>query len=205
MITFEQAREIILQRTSQNSGLDEESTLEKPYGWYFRTQSKKWLETRNDMDLLVGINGFIVERDSGRVIEIGSATTVESAFEHFEAGLSHEFYILTIENIRDVKNTFIALQHLRLIDLRLQYESKPLNFFVSPTQKGEEFYQKILQSLPFTFPVQHFYFQHNLLLTIKQKKWFEYSLIGVAREDLIELPEPIYGGLLPFFDFDAQD
>jgi Immunity protein 35 len=198
MISYEEALRIARTKISDDSGLVEEDTLEKPYGWYFRAQSKRWLETRAFEDLLVGSGGFLVERETGHIIEFGSTRSIESHFEHYEAGLRYEFYIMTVLAVHNVKNAFLALQHLRLIDLR-GMDFRQGIFSVEPTSKGKDFFEKMLQSLPFTFPVQHYYFQHDVLLEIKRAGWFEYDLLGVPRDRLESVPEPIYNGLLPPF------
>ena len=73
MISFEQAKKIAIQKIGPECGLIEESTVEKPYGWYFIYQSNEWLRTRNIRDALIGSGGFIVEREDGRIYEFGSA------------------------------------------------------------------------------------------------------------------------------------
>jgi hypothetical protein len=201
MITYEQAQQIIISRIGDERGLVEEETLEKPYGWYFYVQSKKWIKTRAFEDEMIGSAGFLIERENGRVVEFGSGQSVKIQLEHYEAGFRYEFYILTILAVYDVQNTFRALQHLRLIDLNVELDLPRKKFLIHPTEHGHEFFKTILSTLPFTFPVHHYYFQHEVLFKVKQARWFEFELVGIERDELESMPVPVYSGLLPVFDF----
>lgn len=52
MITFQQAKQIALDRIGPDCALIEKATVEKPYGWYFCYQSKAYLESRKIEDML---------------------------------------------------------------------------------------------------------------------------------------------------------
>lgn len=86
MITFDEAQIIALEKIGADCVILTRQTLEKPYGWYFSFQSKKYLETKNFSDMLVGSGGFIVEKETGKVVEFGSAYSLEKNFEIYEKG-----------------------------------------------------------------------------------------------------------------------
>ena len=81
MITFEEAEKIALNRIGEDCALIMDGIIEKPYGWYICFQSKKYLETGNFSDKLVGSGGFIVEKETGNLIEFGSAFPLEENFK----------------------------------------------------------------------------------------------------------------------------
>ncbi len=61
-----------------------EATIEKSWGWVFFYTSKKWLETQDISYALVGNAPFIVERSSGKLIQIGTAHGIEYYIENYE-------------------------------------------------------------------------------------------------------------------------
>lgn len=74
MITYEQAHKIAadyLRRDCEREGIElaivEEATIEKPYGWIFWYQSKKYVETRQVMAAIIGTPPFIVEKEDGEI------------------------------------------------------------------------------------------------------------------------------------------
>jgi Immunity protein 35 len=198
MISFEEARHIALAKIGEDRGLVEEMTREKDYGWYFYAQSKKWLETRDENGMLVGSSGFIVEREAGRIVQFGSVYGVDGNLQYYEAGLRHEFYVLTILQVFDVTQTLHALLHMRLIDARAEFDND--EFTVRPTQVGKTAFNTILSSLPYTFPIQHFYFFYPILFEMKRSNWLKFELLGFDREQVGDMPERAYNGFLPSYD-----
>ena len=88
MILYEQAHTIAvdyLQRQSEEGGIElavvEESTIEKPYGWIFWYQSKKWVETRQMMAALFGTHPFIVEKAEGDVTFLSGRPGIEFTYD----------------------------------------------------------------------------------------------------------------------------
>jgi hypothetical protein len=82
MITYDEARRIAAASIGPDSALVESATFEKPYGWYFYSQSRDFLASGDIEDMLIGSAGFIVERDGGRVFGFGSAYPVEKWIEN---------------------------------------------------------------------------------------------------------------------------
>jgi hypothetical protein len=53
MINFEEAKKIAKKHITDECGLIEKYTIEKPYGWYFSAQSKRFIETGNFLDMTI--------------------------------------------------------------------------------------------------------------------------------------------------------
>ncbi|GHU01662.1 hypothetical protein FACS1894154_11630 [Betaproteobacteria bacterium] len=64
--------------------LIEESTIEKPYGWIFVFNSKKFLDTGNFIYALGGNGPIIVEKDTGVLHQLGTAMSLENSIKEFE-------------------------------------------------------------------------------------------------------------------------
>jgi hypothetical protein len=184
MISYAEARAIAEAKTNSETALVEDVILEKSYGWYFQIQSKKYLESQDFLDMLVGSSGFVVEKYDGRVIQFGSTYSADVNLKYYEAGLKYKFYELTVLKINDKKQTFRALHQLKVInvqfsELRANHKLEDLE---SAFEKLEELSSEKLESLltiiPYKFPRKNFYFQYPIMYEILNSNWFEYELEG---------------------------
>ncbi|HDR9875543.1 TPA: hypothetical protein QDE50_00455 [Burkholderia cenocepacia] len=62
----------------------EGKTIEKQYGWVFVFNSRKYLETGNILFSLGGNGPIVVERESGRLHQLGSALSLQESVKQFE-------------------------------------------------------------------------------------------------------------------------
>ena len=62
-------------------------TIEREYGWYFFSCSKRFLETRNFSDLVLGNGPVLVEKKNGWAIQLGTSHNVEWYIDMYEKGL----------------------------------------------------------------------------------------------------------------------
>ena len=91
MITKEQARESVnneLRRRCQIPGdsyvIVENLTIEKPFGWVFFYNSKRYLETGNIGDAIAGNGPVFVNRLNGIVEFCGSHKPIEAFVTEYE-------------------------------------------------------------------------------------------------------------------------
>ncbi len=117
------ARHIAEDFIPDDCGLMESATKELPEGWYFIYQSQRYLETGDDMDRLIGSGGIIVERDSGRVIELGSGVPLERNLQAMRAGLGPDPVDLRLHKIKDERAVVEALYRVRLTYVTPEYEA----------------------------------------------------------------------------------
>ena len=73
-----------------------EYTITKPYGWVFFYQSRKYVETRNPDERLVGNAPFLVDRFDGRIRHKGRGL-VEAFLAEYEATLPPERLLTPVE------------------------------------------------------------------------------------------------------------
>ena len=64
--------------------LIDSETIEKPFGWVFFYNSKKYLETQSFSDMIVGNAPILISRKDGAMHETGTAEPVEYYVENFE-------------------------------------------------------------------------------------------------------------------------
>jgi hypothetical protein len=92
MITYEEARQLAQERiASWNHAPTRDSliildceTIEKDWGWVFFYTSRLWHETKDFRHALAGNAPFIVERDSGCVLDLGTAFNLEHYLDRYE-------------------------------------------------------------------------------------------------------------------------
>ena len=61
-----------------------EATITKAYGWVFFYQSKKYIETQNFSDQLIGNAPILVERFHGELKIFGTAYSIEHYLKEYE-------------------------------------------------------------------------------------------------------------------------
>jgi hypothetical protein len=178
MISFDEAREIAIRHIGPRCGLIEKSVIEKPYGWYFMYQGNEYLRTRDSRDMLVGSGGFIVEREGGRVVEFGSAHSLERNFAAYEYGLKYDHYDLTVTRVHDLAGTLHVLLAMRVGHVIPEFAHGRrwrIPRYYDRTQLG-----KMLRTLPCTFT--NCGFSYERALEIDRTRPFEYKLRGYDRD-----------------------
>lgn len=82
--------EIYVKEIELKSGIEliigYEITVKRPYGYVFFYTSKKLIETGDDKYLVAGNAPFLVEKETGKIIEFGTAKDVEYYIQEYEAG-----------------------------------------------------------------------------------------------------------------------
>lgn len=67
----------------------EESTIEKPWGWVFFYQNKKYLHTGDFRQMLGGNAPYIVNKITGQLSVTGTVHNIEHCIKEYESTLSH--------------------------------------------------------------------------------------------------------------------
>ena len=114
MLSREQAREVaeeyLHRRFSKKHGDDivilDAHTLEKPYGWIYFYQHRRFLETGKVRDGLIGNGPLLVDKNTGKLIVFGSFGTIDYWCSLYEAGKTREDEDGTIHLLfrEDLKN-----------------------------------------------------------------------------------------------------
>ncbi|MEW9555630.1 YrhB domain-containing protein [Nonomuraea sp. NPDC050783] len=83
------AREFAPEEEGQEEfAINDEVTIERPYGWLFVYTTATYLVTRDPDDGVAGAGPLLVLRENGQVIDFPSYHTQESAAEEYERGLA---------------------------------------------------------------------------------------------------------------------
>jgi hypothetical protein len=93
MLTYREAESIAQAEidipTAGRCVLLREYTISKPYGWVFFYQSRKYVETRNPDEALMGNLPFLIDRFDGRLRYKGRGR-IETFLAEYEATLPPE-------------------------------------------------------------------------------------------------------------------
>ncbi|MGW3349869.1 YrhB domain-containing protein [Nonomuraea rubra] len=82
------AREFAPGEGEEEFAVNEEATIERPYGWFFVYTTATFLVTRDPQDGVAGAGPLLVLREDGRVIDFPSYHTQETAAREYEQGLT---------------------------------------------------------------------------------------------------------------------
>jgi hypothetical protein len=64
------------------------STIEKNWGWVFFYQSSDYLKTANISSQLIGNSPYIVNKESGQLLETGTSQAIEHYINDYESKLN---------------------------------------------------------------------------------------------------------------------
>lgn len=172
MITFEEAKYIAEKQIPSHHSLIE--IIEKPYGWYFTSQTKAYIESGDFRQMDVGSGGFIVEKANGQIVGFSSAYSSEENFKIYEAGISNKSCDLTITKVRDLNLAIRLLKKLSMTFVKSEFEHN-IEWKI-PKEFNEKQLKEILQNLPYTFTNQNFYFRYKEFEEMSKSNALEYEL-----------------------------
>ncbi len=121
MITYDEAKAIAQKNIPSHHSIVE--TIEKPYSWYFFSQTKQYVETGDFHDMEVGSGGFLVEKENGRIVEFGSVYSLEENLKIYEAGLAYGKYNLTVLKVFDLNLAVRLLKKLSMSFVKPKLEN----------------------------------------------------------------------------------
>ena len=173
MLTYEEARRIA-EAHAGKLVLMEEAIREEPFGWYFVAQSRAYVETRKLEHMLVGSGGFVVDRETGRVHEFGSAHPLERNLRAYAKGFRYSRYDLTILSVRDLDTTVRLLK-----DLQMTYVEPEEAYGVVwriPKEYRASQLRKFLHQLPYTFSGYNFFYSVEVFEEIDEADCCTYEL-----------------------------
>ncbi|RYD28941.1 MAG: hypothetical protein EOP86_22360 [Verrucomicrobiaceae bacterium] len=114
MITYGVARQIAIAHIGRECVLIESSIEEKSYGWFFQRQSRAFLESGDDGEMLIGESGFIVERENGRIVTFGSSPCIPWLELYEKSFFKFDRWDLTILRVHKFWQTVDLLASLQI-------------------------------------------------------------------------------------------
>jgi hypothetical protein len=179
MLTRTEAFELIRRQIAADCDIVEDAIIERPYGWLFFCQSKRFIETHDPVDMLVGSGGILVENNGGRCITFGSRYDTDTNLKVYEAGyLDHDDFDLVISAISNLEEALDLLLRLKIVFVAPEVahgETWRISTKYSPTQLREHF-----RKLPCRFNLGHLYFRYEALELMKDSQCLKYELMPNA-------------------------
>lgn len=176
MLTFELARQLALAKIGDDCALCEDALRELASGWYFAFQTRAYLATGDENEMLVGNGGFVISKEDGRIFDFSSAFPLERNIAFYEAGFRYDSYDLTVTRIHDFDRTLQFLLKLRL--RRMPNEVTGALIWEPPKNYDAEDLASALRDLPKTFRKQNLNSAADLFQQIDTAGCCEYQLNG---------------------------
>jgi hypothetical protein len=179
MLNKKQALELIANSLGDGMGIIHEKTVELPYGWVIYSQSKKFLKTNNDVYAEYGHGPTLVEKGTGRLIELDGYQSLEENLKCYELGYrEHDNWEIVITKVYNHKKATRAIT-----DLELTYvipEEAHGVIWKIPIRYTDEQVSESIKSLPCVFYIGRVYgyLIWPWLGLMKEQGCFDYFLKG---------------------------
>ena len=168
MFDRERARRIAQDAVDPRVTIDDSLTRELQQGWYFGCRSLG--------GPLVGSNGLIVNKSTGKVLHLGSAFPVERDLELYDKGYQFERCDLVVFEVLNLDTTLAILLELGLTVVEPTYEHGSV--WRIPRKFTRDELAQRLRSLPCVFGDVQLYFRVEALERARS--------IGAFRFDVLE-------------------
>ncbi len=163
MIDEPQARQLAA-RTLTRDGDTLGDARECEQGWFF--------PLRTDA---IGSKGVIVNKRTGKVLDLGSLFTVERDLAMYDRGYQFGTYDLVVLAVHDLERTRQAVKGLPIHVVEPEYAHGVVWRIPKPMPDVERW--KRLEKLPCVFPALGLYFHLELLEEARREKWFEFEAL----------------------------
>ena len=154
----------------------EDATIERVYGWVFFAQTKEYIESRDISAIAIGSGGTLVEKQSGRCIEFGSAFSTETNLKIYEAGyLDHPDFDLLITEVSQIQEAVRLLDQLA-ISYVVPEVSNGTAWRIPKAYTQQQLSAK-LSRLPCRLNVGSLYFKWQVVEEMKTSPALKFSLL----------------------------
>lgn len=107
------AIDVVTRTLSPLYAVVEDSVVEWDYGWRIVVQTKRYIETRDDWDEVIGQGSILVEKATGRLIHLSSAFSDEQHRAMYEGGcfrfVNPDIVITAVDDIDKAAGLLAAL------------------------------------------------------------------------------------------------
>lgn len=176
MITKEKAIQSVLETLEDDMDILYDSIVEREYGWVIFWNTKQYIKTGDVRYCLAGPGGTLVEKETGRHIEFGSAYSLEKNLEIYEKGyLKYDDWDIIIKKIFDKSATINGLLGLRLTYVIPEEEHGTV--WRIPQNYTDKQLRRKLAELPVRLNIGSLYFTFEVVEQLKVSKPCEFELI----------------------------
>ncbi len=133
-------------------------------GWLFPFQNA-----------VIGSNGIIVNKRTGRILNLGSLFPVERDLAMYDRGYQFGTYDLVVLAVHDLERTRQVVGDLPIHIVEPEYAHGQVWRIPKPMPDPERW--KRLEKLPCVFPALALYFHLELLEEVRRERWFEFEAL----------------------------
>jgi hypothetical protein len=127
---------------------------------------------------LIGSNGIVVNKKTGRTFQLGSGFPRER-----DRGWQSWRYDLVVLAIRDPRETQVAIERLRLTITEPTYENGQVWRIARPMTELERWSR--LEKLPCIFPAVPLYFDFEVLEEVRAAGWFTFDAVEYRERKIV--------------------
>jgi hypothetical protein len=176
MLTKNQAIKLVRNQLPDGFDIMEDHIVEREYGWVIFSQTKKYIESQDPLDMAVGSGGTLVEKESGCCIEFGSAYSTETNLEIYEKGyLKYDNLDILITDVEDLVKAAESLSSLGITYVISEEECGTT--WRIPQHYSLDQIKVKLRDLPCRFNLGSAYFIWEALDRFKSQNYFRYELV----------------------------
>jgi hypothetical protein len=176
VLTKDQAIDAVRKTLPSDFSVIEENTVEKEYGWVIFSQTKRYIETNDCSFMAIGLGGILVEKDTGRLIQFGSAYSLEHNLEIYEAGyLAYDNFDLIVTAVLDREEVLKLLGKLGIT-----YVKPEVSFGTTWTIPKTYSHRQLLGRLghlPCRFNLGQVYFKFKELESMRASTSLQFELV----------------------------
>lgn len=168
MLSRTEALEVAQKNAQDGVLVRAQDARELSNGWYF-----PWHLPGGET--LVGSQGVIVNKESGRCFPLGSAFSVDRDLRAYEAGYESLNYDIRLTKVHDRNSTLDFLEELGITVVEPELAHGTV--WRIPRRLSREELDKLLEDLPRTFPNVMVYFQIETIERVRADGCCEFDLI----------------------------
>jgi len=175
MFTFQKAIKIAIAKEGSDLAVNPDHAVEKSYGWVIFPNSREFIETGDQDEMLIGSGGVLVLKDSGKAIQFSSAFSVEKNLEIYESGyLDHDNWDIVITRVFDARDAVDQILALGATYVIPEVESG-ITWRIAKTYTRNRL-KELVRRPPVRLNIGQIYFNYDLIVALKQQDSFEYLI-----------------------------
>src|SRR5262249_50531341 len=157
-LSRQDAIDAVLKAESSEFAVVDEWVTELARHWLLFVQSKRYIETRDQHDLLIGLGGILVEKATGRLTYLSSAHAQPAILDMYEGGCfdfwNPDIVITAVDDMDEAVGLLAALRMTWVVPEVVSGDT-----FRIPTDYTVEQLRAHVSRLPCRFNIRSLYFR----------------------------------------------
>ena len=169
------ARDIAERHLPEDASLDQAGVRELEQGWFFPYRYSKADGPMADMLRAGSPQGVIVNKHSGKALELGSGAQLQRVLSEYDQGYQFDAYDLVVLEVLDLERALDVLCEIRINIVEPEYSSEAV--WRIPRLLTRDEIQSRLQSLPCVFGSVGLGPRIELLQEAARERYFKFEAL----------------------------